>query len=195
MRKRLLLLGAGLAAALALAGVASAVGANGVVNGDFETGSLSPWTTFTTANGTIGGGDLQSFDTTGSGASLAAHFDVGEVSFTGLREGGGIYQNFSGAPYTISADVASTAASGHPGNADCGLFLLQLDGVTIASHDFSTCPGASIVRWHFFVHIANGVSGLHELRIVVERGFLGSPGVTPNEYVDNVRVDLRVAKV
>ncbi len=171
MRKRLLLLGAGLAVALTFAAVASAVGANGIVNGDFETGSLSPWTTFTTANGTIGGGDVQSFDTTGTGASLAAHFDVGQVNFSGQNEGGGIYQNFSGAPYTVSADVPAQSAAGHPGNGDCGTFFLQLDGNTIASHAFGTCPGSSIARWHFFVHIANGVFG------------------------DNVRVDLRLSKV
>jgi hypothetical protein len=195
MRKRLLLLGAGLSAALAFAAVASAVGVNGVANGNFETGSLSPWTTFTTANGTIGGGDVQSFDTTGNGASLAAHFDVGEVSFSGLREGGGVYQNFSGAPYTVSADVAARAAAAFPGNGDCGLFVLQLDGATIASHDFGGCSGSSIARWHFSVHIANGVVGVHQLRILVERGFLGTPGTTPNEYVDNVRVDLKLSKV
>jgi hypothetical protein len=196
MRKKLLLLGAGVAAALTFVAVASAVGANGIVNGDFETGSLSPWTTFTTANGTIGGGDVASFDTTGTGASLAARFNVGEVVFSGQNEGGGIYQNFSGAPYTVSADVAAQAAPAHPGNADCGTFFLQLDGSTIASHAFGTCPGSSVARWHFFVHVPNGVSGSHQLRILIERTFTaGGPTSTPEEYVDNVRVDLRLSKV
>ena len=196
MRKKLLLLGAGLAVALTFAAVASAVGANGIVNGDFETGSLSPWTTFTTANGAIGGADVESFDTTGNGASLAATFNVGEVIFTGSGEGGGIYQNFSGAPYTVSADVAAQAAPAHPGNADCGTFFVQLDGSTIASHAFGGCPGSSVARWHFFVHIANGVSGFHQLRILIERKFTAAgPTLTPNEYVDNVRVDLRLSKV
>lgn len=196
MRKRLLLLGAGLAAALTFAAVASAVGANGIVNGDFETGSLSPWTTFTTANGTIGAAGVQSFDTTGTGASLAATFNVGEAVFSGQDEGGGIYQNFSGAPYTVSADVAAQAAPGHPSNADCGTFFLQLDGSTIASHAFGQCPGSSVARWHFFVHVANGVSGFHQLKILIERRFISSgPTLTPEEYVDNVRVDLKLSKV
>jgi hypothetical protein len=196
MKKKLLLLGAGLAAALTFVAVASAVGANGVVNGDLETGSLSPWVTFTTANGTIGTPGVGSFDTTGTGASLAAEFNVGEVNFTGQNEGGGIYQNFSGAPYTVSADVATQAAPGHPNNGDCGTFFLQLDGSTIASHAFGTCPGSSVARWHFFVHIPNGVLGFHQLRILIERTFLGSgPTLTPGEYVDNVRVDLRLSKV
>jgi hypothetical protein len=196
MRKRLLLLGAGLAAALTFAAVASAVGGNGIANGDFSTGSLSPWTTFTTANGTINGGDVQSFDTTGTGASLAAHFNAGEAIFSGANEGGGIYQNFSGAPYTVSADVASQAAAGFPNNGDCGTFVLQLDGSTIASHAFGVCPGAAVARWHFSVHIANGVVGVHQLRILVERTFTATPpNATPNEYVDNVRVDLRLSKV
>ena len=196
MQKRLLLLGAGLIAALTLAAVASAVGANGLRNGDFETGSLSSWTTFTTANGTINGGDVQSFDTTGTGASLAAHFDVGEVLYSGAPEGGGIYQNFSGAPYSVSADVAAQAAAGHPSNGDCGTFVLQLDGTTIASHAFGPCSGSSISRWHFFVHISNGVFGNHQLRILIERVFTTSPpSSTPNQYVDNVRVDLKISKV
>src|SRR6059058_1339437 len=179
MRRRLLLLGAGLVAALTFAAVASAVGGNGIANGDFSTGSLSPWTTFTTANGTINGGDVQPFDTTGTGVSLAAHIDAGEVVFSGANEGGGIYQNFSGAPYTVSADVASQAAAGFPGNGDCGTFVLQLDGTTIASHAFGVCPGAAIARWHFSVHIQNGVIGTHQLRILVERRYLGTPGSTP----------------
>jgi hypothetical protein len=36
---------------LALAGVAAAPGSNAVANGDFQTGSLAHWNTFTTSNG------------------------------------------------------------------------------------------------------------------------------------------------
>lgn len=194
MKRKLLLLGAGLATALTFAAVASAVGANGVANGDFETGTLAPWTTFTTANGTINGGDVQPFNTTGGGVSLAAHFNAGKVTGVGAPpEGGGIYQNFFGAPYTVSADVASLAQLA--GQADCGTFVLQLDGVNIASHAFGACPGTSVVRWHFFVHVAKGVFGNHQLRIFVERTFQTDVAITPNEYVDNVRVDLKLSKV
>lgn len=196
MKKRLFLLGAGLAAALTFAAVASAVGANGVANGDFQTGSLSPWTTFTTANGTINGGDVQSFDTTGSGASLAAHFNAGQVVFTpGDNEGGGIYQDFSGAPYgTVSADIASHNPSSGS-NADCGTFKLQLDGATVASHAFGACAGFATVRWHLSAQVPSGTFGVHEVRILITRVFATLPSTTPDEYVDNVRVNLRISKV
>ena len=61
-------------AALAVTLVASAAP---VPNGDFETGDLTGWTTFTTTNGTIGTPAVVPFDTTGSGASNAAEFNVG----------------------------------------------------------------------------------------------------------------------
>src|SRR5437588_11523833 len=53
-----------------------------VTNGDFETGNLTGWTTFTTAGGTANAGSaptVSSFDTTGSGASNAAQFNVGQA--------------------------------------------------------------------------------------------------------------------
>jgi hypothetical protein len=76
-------------AALAVTLVASAAP---VVNGDFETGDLTGWTTFTTANGTIGTPAVVSFDTTGTGASNAAKFNVGrQVLGSGAPEGGGIH--------------------------------------------------------------------------------------------------------
>ncbi len=78
-------------------GAAGTVDANLLTNGDFQTGSLAPWTAFTTGNGTNGAGfpNVVSFDTTGSGASLAAQFQVGEVTFTGAQEGGGIFQSLT----------------------------------------------------------------------------------------------------
>src|SRR4051794_15573680 len=83
----------------------AAAAAAAVVNGDFESGDLTGWTTFTTANGTLGTPAVVSFDTTGTGASRAAQFNVGENTYTGVYEGGGIYQivNATGL-FTVSAD-------------------------------------------------------------------------------------------
>ena len=61
--------------------VPAAANADLISNGDFSTG-LTGWTVFTTANGTTGAGlpDVVSFNTTGSGASNSAQFNVGEVN-------------------------------------------------------------------------------------------------------------------
>ena len=98
-----------------------------VPNGDFETGDLTGWTTFTTASGTIGTPAVVSFDTTGTGASNAAKFNVGQRRrLAGIPQGGGIYQsvNTAAGEFDVSADVA--AHLGHPPsrNQSCGLFEL-----------------------------------------------------------------------
>jgi hypothetical protein len=60
-----------------------------IINGDFGTGNFTGWTlTTTSANGTFGPSppflQVTSFNVTGSGATNAAQFQVGEVIFTGV---------------------------------------------------------------------------------------------------------------
>jgi len=62
-------------------------GAPILLNGDFETGDLTGWTTFLTPNGSIGSTngvpDVVPFDVTGGGTpSDAAQFEVGELAFS-----------------------------------------------------------------------------------------------------------------
>jgi hypothetical protein len=71
---------------------------NLVQNGDFATGDFTDWTLFTTSsNGSLGFApvpDVISFDVTGSGATNAARFQVGQVALNaGVPEGGGLMQN------------------------------------------------------------------------------------------------------
>jgi hypothetical protein len=131
---------------------------------------------------------------TGSGTSLAAHFKVGEVSFNGLYEGGGISQAFAGVPQTLSADVA---AQGEPvfTNGECGRFELMLDGVTVASHTFGSCAANAIVRWHLSAVIPTGgaANGPHTVAIRITRPF--TTGSTPEQYVDNVKVTPKLIRV
>ena len=103
--------------AMLLGTFASGVNATLLTNGDFETGNLNGWTTFTTTNGTIGTPSVTSFDVTGAGASLAAGFNVGNVQNPG-NNGGGIFQtfNFGGGSLSVSVDIAS--AVGSIGNSD-----------------------------------------------------------------------------
>jgi len=194
IRRNLALVATGAAFALAAAGIASANGPSLIANGDFETGTLSSWTTFTTGNGTINGGNVQLFDTTGNGASKAAHFNVGDAVFTGLYEGGGIYQSFYGQPSGASADIAAHDTGGS-GNASCGKFELLVDNVVIASHDFDTCPAGGTVRAHLLGVVRNAGLGFHEVRIRITRPYTTFPGSTPDEYVDNVAVSNKIHRV
>src|SRR5215469_6911480 len=98
-----------------------------LVNGDFQTGDLTGWTTFTTSNGTNGAGlpNVVSFDTTGSGASLAAHFNVGAVNVDGTEQGGGLDQSFNIATagtYPFFLDIASQDDSDGQINSNAGTF-------------------------------------------------------------------------
>src|SRR5690348_11932514 len=57
------------------------------VNGDFGTGTLTGWTVANSTNGQSFVQDVQPFDT-GLGTSNAAHFQVGQVTFTSGQEAG-----------------------------------------------------------------------------------------------------------
>jgi hypothetical protein len=91
-------------------------GPGGFINGDFATGDLTDWTAFTTANGTNGVDpvsgaplpDVVLFNTTGTGATNSAHFNVGHLS-GGDPEGGGISQSLtvSAGTYTLTGAFAS----------------------------------------------------------------------------------------
>jgi hypothetical protein len=158
------------------------------INGDFQTGSLSPWTVFTTANGTVGSPTVVSFDTTGTGASLAAQFNVGESSFDGTSQGGGIFQDvtLAAGSQTIKGDFATNA----PGsaNADAGTFSVLVDGVTEQSVSLGSIGGGgSTLRGSFNVNVTT-TAGSHEVEFLITRHFLGGFSATPNEYLDNLSI-------
>jgi fermentation-respiration switch protein FrsA (DUF1100 family) len=89
----------------------------GFINGNFGTGDLTGWTVFTTPNGTNGTlngvplPNVVSFDTTGTGATNSAQFEVGIFPFHPPRteQGGGLSQNvtLSAGSYIITGDFAS----------------------------------------------------------------------------------------
>lgn len=180
----------GLLAAFVFAGVTANAG-NVLVNGDFQTGSLSPWTPFTTANGTNGTGlpDVVPFDTTGTGASLAAHFDVGEVNFTGLQEGGGIEQTFtlsSSGTYNFFANIASQDDADGQINADAGTYSIIIDGTTLQSDSLGRFNSAFQIIRGTLSGSVNLAAGGHTFEVLITRGFLSNGPSTPDEYVDNI---------
>src|SRR5262245_14661864 len=100
-----------------------------IVNGEFETGTFAGWTLFTTPNGTTGGPAVVPFDITGSGATFAARFLVGQVTFvSGDQQGGGIFQQFvmtSASVISLHADIASQNVTTFA-NVAGGLFSMLL---------------------------------------------------------------------
>ena len=151
----------------------------------FETGDLTGWTTFVTPNGGLGPAGVALFDTSGSGASYAAHFSVGEVAgqigFGGPPEGGGIYQNVavSAGSYVLSANIATAFTY----NTDCGTYELIVDSGVVASHDFGVCNAVGTYRSTLSATVPLS-AGSHEIRILITRRW--APASTMTQYVDNV---------
>jgi hypothetical protein len=165
----------------------------GFINGNFATGDLTGWTVFTTANGTNGIDfvtgrplpDVVSFDTTGTGATNSAHFNVGAPQ-VGSPGGGGIFQDvtLSAGTYTLSGAFASQSDPTFL-NIDAGTFTILVDGVVAQSVDlgaFSTPSQILLGDWSTSITLG---AGSHEFSFEITRNFLSS-FVTPQEYVTNL---------
>jgi hypothetical protein len=166
---------------------------NLLTNGDFETGVLTPWTAFTTVNGTDGTGlpAVNSFNTTGSGATLAAQFDVGEVTFDSTQQGGGLTQGFT-APaagiYNFFANIASQDDPDGLVNGNAGTFSILIDGTTRTSDSLGAFSSANqIIRASLSGTVALAAGG-HTFEILITRPFISSGAATPQEFVDNLSV-------
>jgi hypothetical protein len=159
----------------------------GLINGGFETGDLSGWTTFTTDNGSLGaGGDVVPFDTSGRGVSPSAHFQVGEAVFNPFDPagGGGIFQEVSLGTGTlnIAADIAAMTHA--VGNLEGGLFELLFDGLVVDAHDMGAIGANSVERARLFASLTV-TAGPHEIRFLMTRPF-GVNAITPHQYIDDV---------
>jgi len=181
----------------------TAAHANVITNGDFQTGDFTGWTFFTTANGSLGlsgsgSPSVSSFDVTGSGASLAAQFQVGQVVFSlGAEAGGGISQNV-----TTTAGIASFSANiaafcgqvcaNLGGNDEGGIFSFLLDGVTKDSVSIGAITGLQTIR-STLAFTGPVSAGTHEVSILMTRAFLNGSGttfLTPNQFVDDITFDV-----
>jgi PEP-CTERM motif len=166
---------------------------NLLTNGDFETGVLSPWTVFTTVNGTNGTGlpAVNSFDTTGSGATLAAQFDVGEATFDSTQQGGGLTQGFT-APgagmYNFFANIASLDDPDGEQNGDAGTFSILIDGTTLTSDPLGAFSSPNEIIRNSLSGTVALTAGGHTFEILITRQFTSQGTDTPQEFVDNLSV-------
>jgi hypothetical protein len=165
------------------------------INPGFETGDLTGWTPFTTANGSNGPNlpNVVSFNTTGGGASLAAHFNAGQVAFNfPVFAGGGILQslNFATGNYTVSLDFAANNTGGD--NAQGGRIQLLVDGI-VQSPSFTSGPISTgqTIRTHLDIPVSL-TAGTHEFDFLITRPYLTStnPDIhSPDQYLDNIHVN------
>jgi hypothetical protein len=167
-----------------------------IYNGDFETGTFSGWTIFTTPYGSLGPmysglPAVTQFDVLGNGVpSDAAQFQAGEVNYGSGEQGGGIYQTFnvSAGQYVVSADFAAYDSNPTFGNDEAGVETVSVDSVTVGTLDFGWIGQGQTERG-----IVQGTldlsGGTHQITIEFTRPYpnnSGGLGTTPYEYVNNV---------
>lgn len=165
----------GIAALLFLLVFSSAVAASSgpLVNGDFETGDLSGWTTFLTPRGELSA-SVVPFDIDNDGtATNSARFVVGHTSSDAGYQGGGIFQivPLSSGNLTITARIAMTPWGC---NADGGVVTMLFDDVMADTHDFGeSCDNAN--RYATLrADLSDIAAGNHEIRFVVTRRYFMS---------------------
>ena len=170
-----------------------------VINGDFQTGSLSNWTTFTTVNGSLGAGRpvVSTFDVAGGGlSSSAAELSVGYATapcaYPGYdcplpTEGGGIKQDvsFTGGLTSLQADFAvANDPSLYGGfNRDGGTFALLLDGQLLDHFSVGQIAAGTVQRGHLASNSFVS-AGMHTLEILLTRQYAAESSL--HQYVDNV---------
>jgi hypothetical protein len=158
--------------------ISSSAYANLIQNGSFSTGDFTDWTVFSTANGSLGVRPLPritSFDVSGTGPTIAAEFQVGQITLDskGARAGGGIEQAVTtdAGLYRFDADVAGFSTHVDP---DAGNVTVLVDGVSGDTVNFSpiltTPPFIPLLRdtLSFTTSLS---AGMHEIEILITRSF------------------------
>ena len=157
----------------------------GLVNGSFETGDLTGWTTFTSPGGTLGGigfPDVVPFDTDG---------DAVDTRRRSIPGGRWRWRHSSGSlarRRRSSADSANVAVRSPAAADEAGLFEMWLDGDVVASHDFGSISAGQVKLANLTATISDVSAGPHEIRLRMVRQGPSSFGSTPSGYVDDVLV-------
>jgi hypothetical protein len=159
-----------------------------LINGGFESGDLTGWSTFTTAQGTLGTGFPQviQFDTNNDGStSLTAQFRVGGVQGSGFGGGGGVSQTIQLLEGNLNIAVDIAAVGGSANNGEGGIFELYFDGNIVDTFSFGGINTAITEYGTLSAVLPTIAAGQHDIAIQMRRPFeVGS--TTPTQYIDNV---------
>jgi hypothetical protein len=177
---------------LAVIVLSSPLRANLIQNGSFATGDFTDWTRFTTANGSLGIGQLPritSFDVSGTGPTIAAEFQVGQITSdpTGTQAGGGIKQvvTTDAGLYSFSADIAALSGRGDP---DAGSVSVLVDGIPQDTVNFGSTIGSRpfmpLLR-DTLAFTTSLSAGMHELEILFTRS-LQTVELSPDQFITNI---------
>jgi hypothetical protein len=178
---------------LALIVLSSPLRANLIQNGSFVTGNFGGWTLFTTANGSLGIGQLPRitlFDISGIGPTITAEFQVGQITSdtSGSRAGGGIKQvvTTDAGLYSFSADIAVLSIRGDP---DAGSVSVLMDGILEDAVDFgpisvSHRPFTPLLR-DTLAFTTSLSAGMHDVEILFTRS-LQTVELSADQFITNI---------
>lgn len=160
------------------------------VNGSFTTGDLTGWTHYLTAGGDDDFGDVASFDTTGTGASFAARFEVGQAAFNpgAPAAGAGIRQSLFLQPgtYNLALDIASLGGTSF--NSAGGIFTALLGGTTLDTYNFGPISASpATLRASMSIPVIIASAGTYEFSFQFVRPF-ATASDTPDNFLDNVQL-------
>jgi hypothetical protein len=177
---------------LALIVLSSHLHANLIQNGSFATGNFGGWTLFTTSNGSLGIRPfprITSFDVSGTGPTITAEFQVGQITLdpSGSRAGGGIEQvvTTDAALYRFSGDIAALSSIGDP---DAGNISVLIDGVIQDTVNFgpvnATRPFMPLLR-DTLTFTASLSAGMHGIELLFTRS-LPNADLSPDQFITNI---------
>jgi len=172
--------------------LSSPLHANLIQNGSFSTGDFTGWTRFTTENGSLGIRQLPritSFDVAGTGPTITAEFQVGQITVdsTGTRAGGGIEQVVAtdAGLYRFDADIAGLTT--HP-DPDVGNVSVLVDGISEDTVNFGprnlSRPFMPLQR-DTLTFTTSLSAGMHEIEILITRNLQNSM-LSPDQFITNI---------
>ncbi|HSF08837.1 MAG TPA: hypothetical protein VLA60_05450 [Nitrospirales bacterium] len=167
---------------------------------DFESGTLSDWTVFSTSNGTLGGKGFPTVAQCDLGnrgsVSHCLQVQVGQLHFAPAHEvqqGGGINLTTmtNAGLIQLSARVGATYHSpDYKRNLNGGLFEWVVDDQVIADLDVGPIEDGGTVQHHFIGKVPVA-AGRHTIQLRVTRPFQSGAGKpSPVQFIDDVLVEL-----